>query len=80
MLTLHRALLALRREFATARYRTLRASDGVLAYARGDRHAIALNLTSEPRPLPVAGEVALSTHLDGAGTALRANEGVVLRI
>ena len=49
-------------------------------YARGDRHAIALNLTSEPRPLPVAGEVALSTHLDGAGTALRANEGVVLRI
>ena len=80
MLGLHRALLALRCEFATADYRTLHAGDGVLAYARGDRHAVALNLTGEPRPLPVSGEVALSTHLDGAGTALRADEGVVLRI
>ena len=34
-------------------YRTLHAADGVLAYARGDRHAVALNLTGEPRPLPV---------------------------
>jgi alpha-glucosidase len=80
MLGLHRTLLALRREFATADYRTVHAGDGVLAYTRGDRHAVVLNLSGEPRPLPVSGEVALSTHLDGAGTALRADEGVVLRI
>ena len=80
LLALHRALIALRREFAEAGYRTLHAGDGVLAYARGDRHAVALNLTGEPRPLPVGGEVLLSTHLDGGGRALRADEGVVLRI
>jgi alpha-glucosidase len=80
ILRLHRALLALRREFAGAGYRTLHARDGVLAYARGDRHAVALNLTGEPRPLPLSGEVVLSTHLDGGGPSLRADEGVVLRI
>ena len=79
ILRLHRALLALRREIDGA-YRTLHAGDGVLAYARGDRHAVALNLTGEPRPLPVRGEVVLSTHLDGGGDRLRADEGVVLRI
>jgi alpha-glucosidase len=79
ILTLHRALLALRLQIAGP-YRTLHANDGVLAYARGDRHAVALNLTGEPRPLPVAGEVVLSTHLDGGGASLRADEGVVLRI
>ena len=80
MLRLHRELLALRREFAEADYRTLHADDGVLAYARGDRHAVALNLTGEPRPLPVRGELRLSTHLDGGAERLRADEGVVLRI
>jgi alpha-glucosidase len=80
LLALHRALIALRREFAEAGYRTLHAADGVLAYGRGDRHAVALNLTGEPRPLPVGGEALLSTHLDGGGRALRADEGVVLRI
>jgi alpha-glucosidase len=80
LLTLHRELLRLRRAFATAPYRTLHAADGVFAYARGDDHAVALNLTGEPRPLPVAGEVLLSTHLDGGGASLRSDEGVVLRI
>ena len=80
MLALHRALLKLRRGFAEEDYRTLHAADGVLAYARGEDTAVALNLTGEPRPLPVAGEVVLSTHLDGGGEALRADEGVVLRI
>jgi alpha-glucosidase len=79
ILRLHRALLALRREIEGA-YRTLHARDGVLAYARGDRHAVALNLAGEPRPLPVRGEVVLSTNLDGGGDRLRADEGVVLRI
>jgi alpha-glucosidase len=79
ILRLHRALLALRRGIDGA-YRTLHASGGVLAYARGARHAVALNLTGEPRPLPVRGEVVLSTHLDGGADRLRADEGVVLRI
>ena len=80
MLALHRRLLALRRGFAEEGYRTLHAADGVLAYARGEHTAVALNLTGEPRPLPVAGELLLSTHLDGGARGLRADEGVVLRI
>ena len=80
MLSLYRALLRLRRDFAEADYRTLHAADGVLAYARGERTAVALNLTGEPRPLPVAGDVLLSTHLDGGGDGLRGDEGVVLRL
>jgi alpha-glucosidase len=80
MLELHRRLIALRRDFAEEDYRTLHAADGVLAYARGEHTAIVLNLTGEPRPLPVQGEVVLSTHLDGGDGALQAGEGVVLRI
>jgi Domain of unknown function (DUF3459) len=80
MLELHKRLIALRREFAEEDYRTLHAADGVLAYTRGERTAVALNLTGDPRPLPVKGEIVLSTHLDGGNGALRADEGVVLRI
>jgi glycosidase len=80
MLELHRRLIALRRAFAEDDYRTLHAAGGVLAYARGDGYAVALNFTAEPRPLPVTGEVVLSTRLDGGEGALRADEGVVLRI
>jgi alpha-glucosidase len=80
MLALYKRLLALRRGFAEEPYRTLHAADGVLAYARGDGIAVALNLTGEPRPLPVAGEVLLSTHMDEGGRGLRGDEGVVLRL
>jgi alpha-glucosidase len=80
ILTLHRRLLALRRDFAEAGYRTLHAADGVLAYARGDDVAVALNLTAEPRPLPVRGGLLLSTHLDAGADELRADEGIVLRL
>ena len=80
MLALYRRLLALRREFADEEYRTIHAADGVLAYARGDSIAVALNLTGEAHPLPVDGEVVLSTHLDGGAGTLRADEGVVLRL
>ena len=80
MLELHKRLIALRQAFVEEDYRTLHAADGVLAYARGDGHAVALNLTAEPRPLPVDGELLLSTHLDGGNGTLRADEGVVLRI
>jgi alpha-glucosidase len=80
LLTLHRKLLALRREFAAAPFRTLHAGDGVFAYTRGDDVAVALNLTGEPRPLPVRGDSILSTHLDAGAPHLRPDEGVVLRI
>jgi alpha-glucosidase len=81
MLALHRRLLALRQEFVEEDYETLHAAGGVLAYRRGERTAVALNLTGEPRPLPVSGEVVLSTHLDGGGgSTVRADEGLVLRI
>jgi alpha-glucosidase len=80
ILRLHKALIALRRKFAEAPYRTLHADDGVLAYARGDQHAVALNLSGERRPLPLRGQILLSTHLDGGAEQLRADEGVVLRI
>jgi alpha-glucosidase len=80
LLALYRALLTVRREFAEAPYCTLHAGDGVLAFARGERIAVALNLTGEPRPLPVRGEVLLSTALDGGAGRLRPDEGVVLRI
>jgi hypothetical protein len=62
-------------------HETRHAAEGVLAYRRGERTAVALNLTGEPRRLPVAGDVVLSTYLEGErGPGLRADEGVVLRI
>ncbi len=80
MLALYRGLLALRAGFAEEPYKTLHASGCVLAYARGDRTAVALNLTGEPQPLPVAGDVVLSTYLDGGAASLRGHEGVVLTL
>ena len=46
MLTLYRALIALRREFVGEPYETMAAGDAVLAYRRGP-FAIALNLSGE---------------------------------
>jgi alpha-glucosidase len=92
MLTLHRRLIALRRErpaLAVGEYVAVAAAGAVLAYERrhGDeRLLVALNLSREPTTarLPVAGRVLLSTHLDREGeaagpeVALRAGEGVVV--
>jgi hypothetical protein len=75
MLNLHRALIALRREFVEAPYETLAVDDAVLVFRRGD-FVVALNLSGEEAERP-AGRVALSTHGEPAG-ALRPNEGVVL--
>jgi hypothetical protein len=83
MLALHRELLALRREFAGEGYRTLAAGDETLAYRRGDRWAVVLNLSDRPAAVPVRGRVRLSTHLDRRGeelTELRPAEGVVVEI
>jgi alpha-glucosidase len=76
MLNLHRALIALRREFVDQPYATIAADDRVLVFARGDRFVVALNLSSEPAELP-RGRVRLSTHGEPAGV-LRPGEGVVL--
>ena len=84
LLSLYRALLALRRELGGA-YRTVFTDDAVFAYLRGDA-LVALNLSGEPRTIPLgelAGRVRLSTHLDGRADevrgelVLRADEGVI---
>ena len=77
MLNLHRDLIALRREFAREPYRTVSADDAALVFRRGDRWAVALNLSDEPVPMPLRGRVRLSTHPDRADE-LRPAEGVVL--
>jgi hypothetical protein len=62
------------------------AGDAVLAYRRDDL-LVALNLSDEPQVAPVgalAGDVRLSTHLDGRANEvrgelrLRADEGVIV--
>jgi alpha-glucosidase len=89
MLSLYRALLALRREspaLAGGAYRTLLAGEAVFAYLRDDV-LVALNLSGEPQSVPLgelAGRVRLSTYLDGreddvrGELRLRADEGVVV--
>jgi alpha-glucosidase len=78
LLTLYRDLLALRP--------TLRgpldpfaAPDEVLAYRRGE-HAVAINLGGDRVPIPVEGEVILSTHQAGAAPGtLAPNAGALIR-
>ena len=90
MLTLYRRLLALRREsvaLTAGSYETIRADDGILAYARmsgSQRMLVALNLTGTPRTVALSGRVRLSTQLDRQSESangvlrLRSNEGAVL--
>src|SRR5262249_6472418 len=93
MLSLHRALIGLRRAtpaLAVGSYRSIYTDDDLLVYEReaeaDDRREVALNLSGRPRVLQSAGpaRILISTHLDRgdervAGTlALRADEGVVL--
>jgi alpha-glucosidase len=91
---LYRRLTALRRSKAalvSGSYRTVMASDGVLAYmreAQGERLLILLNLGSQPAsvPLPAAGRVLVSTnpardgHQAGGWIALSAHEGAVIEL
>jgi alpha-glucosidase len=88
MLSLHRALVALRRAepaLSVGGYRTVSVDDDVFVYERvhADRTLlVALNLSSEPRPLPVAGRSLLSTDparpVGDEPEELGADEGVVL--
>ena len=87
-LSLYRRLLALRRAedaLATGAWEGLRAGDGVLAYVRGGRFLVALNLTGEERVVDVpAGIVALSARGGREGeqvagaTALAGDDALVV--
>jgi alpha-glucosidase len=90
MLSLHRRLIALRRAepaLQLGRFQLLETSGDVLAYLRED-FLVALNLGATPQraPLPRAGAIVLSTHLDRAeervaGTLqLRPDEGLIVRL
>jgi alpha-glucosidase len=92
MLSLHRRLIALRRELpalSVGAYTHVHTDDDLLVYERaaeGQRVQVALNLSHSPRqlewPAP-RGRILVSTHLDrdeevGDRLDLRADEGVVV--
>jgi len=94
MLSLHRALIGLRRAtpaLAVGSYRSIYTDDDLLVYEREagayGRREVALNLSGRPRMYRRSGGAArirMSTHLDrrdervAVALALRADEGVVL--
>jgi len=67
VLSLYRDLIAQRRELGSGLEFVDGVADGVLAYRRGDRHIVALNMSDEPRPAPPAGAVVRATHAVPAG-------------
>ena len=85
ILSLHRALLALRRAtpaLALGDWTRREAPPGVLAYARrheGDAVHVALNFTDAPAVMDLAGETLLSTVTDPAPDRLAPNEGRITR-
>lgn len=89
MLSLHRALLALRRSspaLATGSIRLIEAEGQVLAYEReqdGERFIIALNFSDAPAPVDLTGRPILSTLTtlpDRAPSLLRPDEGLILKV
>ncbi|MDB5696865.1 MAG: alpha-amylase, partial [Sphingomonas bacterium] len=88
MLSLHRALLKLRRASAALSIGSLalvEAEEDVLAYERRhgeERVLVALNLGSRERAVPGGeeGRVLLSTLSTGEGDVLRPNEGAVISL
>jgi len=92
MLALHRALLRLRAAepaLRTGAYNQLDAGAGILAYIRGERMAVVLNLTAEALPLhlPIgwrdAQVLLAASGAPAAGTApatLAGDEGLVLKL
>jgi alpha-glucosidase len=89
LLTLYRALLSLRRghtALSRGAIKVLDCSDAVLVYARFDDagcFTVALNFSAgdAATPVPLVGELVLSTHGEGdaPATTLRANEARVVR-
>ena len=92
MLSLYRALLALRRAeppLSAGAYRSVDAPDGVFAFERGEpggeRLRVLLNFAGrEVESDLVSGPVVLSTYLDNRDSALttrlRSHEGLILRV
>jgi alpha-glucosidase len=89
MLSLYRALLALRRAepaLSVGSYVPVEGAEDVLAYERrdtatGKRLLVALNLGGQEHELPDAASgrrILLSTRLDGGAVRLRPDEGVVV--
>jgi alpha-glucosidase len=80
VLHLVRDLIALRRtlpELASGTYTQLEASDGAWAYRRGDRAAVALNLSDAPATVAaVRGRIEVATDRAREGEA--ATDGVAL--
>ncbi|MGH2844637.1 MAG: alpha-amylase family glycosyl hydrolase [Thermoleophilaceae bacterium] len=75
-LSLVRELIALRREL-DGDLELLDAPEGVVAYRRGG-HAVAVNTTAEPLPVPLRGEPRLaSTHGGLQGDTLAAHAGAI---
>jgi alpha-glucosidase len=60
MLSLYRDLIAIRRELG-AGLSFVDATDGVLAYRRGDRHLVAINMSDGARACPPAGTIVRAT-------------------
>ncbi|WP_112382599.1 alpha-amylase family glycosyl hydrolase [Sphingomonas carotinifaciens] len=88
MLSLHRALLALRRRhpaLGVGQFRLIEAQGDVLAYERvcgDDRIVVALNLGTTPHPVilpPGARRLLLSTTPDPFTDTLAPNQGVILQ-
>jgi alpha-glucosidase len=80
LLTLHRALIALRDELEGG-IEFLDADEDVLAYRRGASHVVVLNLGTEERALPAQGDVALATEAGAADQGrIRPHAGAVLRV
>jgi alpha-glucosidase len=91
MLALYKRLIALRQKessFQTGSFQLVHASGDVLAYGRGKKFVVALNLGGTPQraSLGLNGTVVLSTHLErekeriGRMLELRANEGLIVRL
>ena len=77
MLTLYRALIALRREL-NGRLADLRLDDGLLSFRRDD-HLIAINMGGSARPIPT-GEIAIRTGVRSSPDGpLAPGEGAVVR-
>jgi len=61
LLPLYRDLIAARKDL-NGPLELIDCDEGVLAFRRGRRHVVALNLTAQERPAPPAGEIVRHTH------------------
>ncbi len=86
ILMLYRELIAARRDLGAGLTFLEDAAEGVLAFRRGDRHVVAINMSDEPRPAPRAGAIVRATHAGRhpAGkpvvAELQSGEGVLAEI